>query len=387
MAEIGLSPIFKGLLVLFLSGFIPTTVVSFLLVRRSKKAAEFARVVDMLGIAVDVAEFARNRVAEQYAASDFRMPVLFAWAVAILGFVSLLFGADLVSEHEGKRNILLTAIAHVGDDEMQTLRFQSMVVMSLAFLGAFIWSAQNILYRLNAGDLAPGVYFNAGIRMILAPVLSLMISHLVAGFENLNMLRPGLPVIAFLVGWFPDRALIFLKEQFPAIFPHQHSAHELPLNMIEGINTYDRARLNDLGIVDAQNLANANFIELVVRTAFNPGQIIDWIVQSRLYVYFKDDVEALRKHQIRTVFDMLPVCGDTELVEKLAAATGIDHTGMRLFCDRLSDEPDVKQLLTYGRRLCVPDDEPAAMRDDESTGVEHHRRRNALQEPIHLSDE
>jgi hypothetical protein len=228
-----------------------------------------------------------------------------------------------------------------------------MVVMGLAFLGAFIWSAQAILYRLNAGDLSPSVYFSAGIRMILAPVLSLMISHLTYGFEPLQGLRGGLPAIAFLVGWFPDRALIFLKEQFPAIFRDKRCAHDLPLNMIEGVHTYDRARLHELGIVDAQNLASANLVELIVRTAFNPEQVIDWIGQARLYTYFKDQVSALRGQQIRTVFDLLPICGDQEMIDKLVSAAGIDGLGMRLFCDRLTDEPGVRELLEFRRRLCV----------------------------------
>ena len=345
--------IFKGLLVVFLSGFMPVTAVSFLVVRRSKKAAEFARVVDLLGIAVDHAEFARNRVAEQYASSDFRLPVLFAWLVSALGLFSLLFGADLVSKHSGKVNFLLTGIAHLSDNEMQTLRVDSMVVMTLAFLGAFIWSAQNVLYRLNAGDLAPSVYFSAGLRMVLAPVLSLMIWHLVAAVETLNALHTGFPAVAFLVGWFPDRALLFLKERTAAVFRDKHSANSLPLGMIEGVGTFDRARLFDLGISDAQNLASANFIELVVRTAFNPGQIIDWIGQAQLYIYFGDDVLLLRKHQVRTVFDMIPVGRDAEALERLATATSINATGIRLFCARQAEEPGVRQLLAFQRRLCV----------------------------------
>ena len=347
-----LSPnIFKGLIVFFLSSFVPVTAVSFLLVRRAKKTAEFARVVDMLGMRVNVAEFARSRVAEQYAAQDYRISVLFAWLMSILGFVSLLFGADLVDKHEGKVNFLLTGTSHLETIAMQTLRIDSMVVMSLAFLGAFVWSAQNILYRLNAGDLAPSVYFSTGIRMTLAPVLALMISHLVMASATLDPLRAGLPAIAFLIGWFPDRALLFLKESFPSVFRDDRSAHELPLSMIEGVSAFDRAKLTELGIADAQNLANANFIELVVRTAFSPGQIIDWIGQAQLYVYFKDDVVALRQHQIRTVFDMLPVGRDSGLLEALAATTRLDATGMRLFCNSQADTPAVEQLLVFQSRL------------------------------------
>ncbi|MEN8178427.1 MAG: hypothetical protein ABFS39_07380 [Pseudomonadota bacterium] len=350
--EIEYSPIFKGFIAFFLSGFMPVTLLSFLLVRRTKKEAEFARVVDMLAIAEDVIEFARNQVAEQYAARDFRMPVIFAWLIAILGFVSLLFGADMVVEHEGKVNFLLTGVSLADKDVLQSMRIQNMAVMSLAFIGAFLWSTQNILHRLNAGDLAPSVYFHAGIRMILAPILSLMIAHLIHGFETLHTMQAGLPVIAFLVGWFPSRALIFLKEQFPLIFRSKRSADSLPLNMVEGIHTYDRARLIELGIVDAQNLANANFIELVVRTAFNPGQIIDWIGQAGLYVYFKDDVVVLRKHQIRTVFDMLPVCRDPKLLEQLSAVTRINVLGFQLFCIKLTEDPVVKQLLSFQKHLC-----------------------------------
>lgn len=335
----------------------PLTAVSFLLVRRSKKASEFARVVNLLGIATDHAEFARNRVAEQYAATDFRLPVIFVWLICLLGFVSLLFGANLVSEsgHEGKINFLLTGIAHLETKEMQMLRVDSMVVMSIAFLGAFIWSAQNILYRLSAGDLAPSVYFNSGLRMILAPVLSVMILHLVTGVETLKVLHAGFPAIAFLVGWFPDRALLFLQEQYSAIFRDTRRANSLPLSMIEGIGPFDRARLSDLGISDAQNLANANFIELVVRTAFSPIQIIDWIGQAQLYIYFGDEVLSLRKHQVRTVFDMIPVGRDPEILEKLAAATSINATGIRLFCERQTKEPGVEQLLSFQRRLCMFD--------------------------------
>lgn len=352
MEGIEYSPIFKALIALFLSGLVPVTLLSFLLVRRTKKETEFARVVDMLGIAEDVVEFARNRVAEQYAARDFRMPLLFAWLISILGFVSLLFGADMVVEHEGKVNFLLTGVSLADPDVLQSMRIQNMAVMSLAFVGAFLWSAQSILHRLNAGDLAPSVYFSAGIRMILAPILSLMIAHLIQGVESLHVMQAGLPVIAFLVGWFPNRALIFIKEQFPLIFRNKRSADSLPLNMIEGIHTYDRARLVELGIIDAQNLANANFIELVVRTAFNPGQIIDWIGQAGLYVYFKDDVVVLRKHQIRTVFDMLPVCRDPQLLEKLATVSDINSLGFQLFCNKLTEDPVVKQLLSFQKRLC-----------------------------------
>jgi hypothetical protein len=351
--------VFKLLLVLFLGSFVPITAISFLVVRRSRKAVEFGRVVGLLGIAADDAEFARNRVVEQYAGGGYRVPVVFAFLVTAFGFYSLLFGAELVTKHEGRINFLLTAMAHLLPDEMQRLREDSMVVMTLAFVGAFIWSAQNILYRLNAGDLAPWVYFSAGLRMIFAAVLSLMVFHLLSGYSESRPLQSAMPAIAFLVGWFPERALLFLKQRASGIFRQGKAADALPLDMIEGIGTYDRARLYELGIANAQNLACANFIELVVRTAFSPGQIIDWIGQAQLYLYFGDSVVSLRKHQIRTVFDAIPLSRDPALQERVAAAAGIDATGLRLYSERQAAEPGVQQLLGFQRRLLagtgVPD--------------------------------
>lgn len=344
---------FKSLLVLFISSFIPVTIFSFLLVRRTKKEAEFTRVVQVLGIASDDAEFARDRVTEQYAGSNYRLPVLFAWLMSILGLVSLLFGVDLVETHLNKPNFLLTGNASFADNNLQPLRLQSMMVMSLAFLGAFLWSTQNILRRLNAGDLSPSVYFSAGVRMTLAPVLSLMVSHVLRQTNAEPMTSSSLPAIAFLVGIFPDEALQFLKEKLHVFSLQSRSAHDLPLSMIEGMGVYHRARLAEVGVEDAQNLASANFIELVVRTSFNPNQIIDWIAQARLYVYFKDDIVALRRCQIRSVLDLLPACQDEKLLQEIAGATGLEQISLHNYCNILTRDLSVKQLLSFQERLCT----------------------------------
>ncbi len=347
------SDLFKFLIVVFLSGFVPVTVLSFVTVRRTRKEAEFARVVRMLGIATDEAEFARTRVTEEFASRDFVFPMLFAWSVSVLGFYSLLFGADLVSEHRGKANLLLTATFTGTPEAMQLIRFQSMVVLSLGFLGAYLWSAQNVIRRLIAGDLAPGVYFNAGLRMTLAPLLSLMMALLLTGPMGSGFAESGLPIVAFLVGFFPDEAMQFLKERVPPFLrTSRHVAHALPLHQIEGVTAYDRLRLNEIGVDDAQNLATTNFIEIVVRTPFNPGQIVDWIAQARLLLYFKDETMALRKQQVRTVFDLMLRAENKDGLHELAEATGLTVSGLELFCDGASNDPSVAQLLSFRDRLC-----------------------------------
>src|SRR6266487_5574137 len=81
-------------------------------------------------------------------------------------------------------------------------------------------------------------------------------------------------------------------------------ADDLPLEMIEGINIAHKIRLNEIGIDNAQNLAEANLLELLIRTPFKPRLLIDWIGQARLYIYFKNDIVNLRKSGIRTIIDL-----------------------------------------------------------------------------------
>ncbi|MDH3715887.1 MAG: hypothetical protein OET44_18800, partial [Gammaproteobacteria bacterium] len=111
-------------------------------------------------------------------------------------------------------------------------------------------------------------------------------------------------VVAFLAGMFPERALNFLREKVKIFSRHQGAADELPLEMIEGINLFHISRLNEIGIDNAQNLARSSLIDILLKTPFNAMQIIDWIAQAMLCVYFKDGIHSLRNIGVRTVFDL-----------------------------------------------------------------------------------
>lgn len=359
LSEVVTSDVYKGLLVLFVSAFMPITACSFLWVRRIKKEAEFARVVRLLGIARDEVDFARDRVAEQYADRDYVLPVGFCWFLSVLGLVSLLFGPQLVDDHPGRMNFLLTGLFRGSPEEMQNMREQSMVLLSIGFLGAFFWSVRNIIRRLSAGDLAPAVYFDTSIRVVLAPILSLMAGHLSISLGANVDGNLGMVVVAFLIGFFPDEAIEYLKEHAPLkIFSGTQSAHDLPLSMIEGLSVYDRARLDELGICNAQNLATANFVKLMVRTPYNPILIIDWIGQARLYVYFKDEIQILRAHRIRTIFDLIESTTTPDQAKILAERSDMNKDSLARVGRNERGDPVVKQLLGYRDVLLGVSDEP-----------------------------
>lgn len=372
--------VYKGLLSLCCSLLIPLSAIFFLNIRRSKKQEEFRRVVNVLGIALEEADFARDRVTEQFAGRDYYTPVTMAWLLTMVGFVGLFYGADLVSfeGHIGKANFVLTGTAwSLSEKEMQALRQRNMVVLVWGFLGAFLWASLHITRRLNTGDLAPSVYFSTAIRMILAPALSLTIAFLIEASPDMieKNVEASLPAMAFLVGFFPDEALIYLRQRVP-IFESagKHAAHRLSLAMIEGITVFDRARLDELEINDAQNLATADLVEIMVRTPFSPGKVIDWIGQARLFLYYKEDIDALRRRQVRTIFDLVKFGDDGDRLRALAEQVNLSLSGLQFVCEDARGDPTIRQLNTFKDRLCYglceeADEEAPRPPQNERTGA------------------
>jgi hypothetical protein len=343
---------FKITLIVCLSSFMIVTAYSFLHFRLIKKEIEYCKLLNALGVMDEEIRLSLRAVSQEYALGDYWIPVTFATAVCVLGFYSLLFGADMVSEHYGKPNMLLTGMVMKSTDEMQELRWQSQLVLCLAFTGAFIWSAQNIIRRLITGDLTPGTYYSSALRMVFASLVSLMLSYTLETLPTAGYTRESLPVIAFLSGMLPDNTFTYLKERVSTfIKTGMKMSHDLPLEMIEGINVFHKLRLSEVGIDNAQNLAEANLIELVLKTPFNPSQLIDWIAQAKLYVYFKDNIDRLRALGIRTVFDLHSLCDDEEGLALLAEEGKISKVGLNVVCGRLKDDETTLRLFGFRRKL------------------------------------
>jgi len=347
---------FKIALILLLSASMIVTAVSFLRFRIKKKQAEYEKLIGVLGISNDEAEFSTRAIGEEYASGDYVLPVTFATIVCLFGFSSLLFGADMVSLNPSKSNMVLTGMLTKSSAELQQLRWQSQLVLSMAFLGAFIWSMQNIIRRLITGDLSPSTYYSTGLRMIFASLLSLILSFFLEVFPTANYTREIMPVIAFLTGMLPDNVLVYLRERISIFSNHNNErCHDLPLQMIEGINIFHKVRLGEVGIDNAQNLAEANVIELLLKTPFNPNQLIDWIAQARLYIYFKENIEELRKIGIRTIFDLRTLCDNKDQLNRLTEKVDIPEWSLEIICRRLRADKGVVRLYQFHNSLSTMD--------------------------------
>lgn len=343
----------KCLLVLVLSSFVVVTAVSFLRVRVKKKEAQFQSIIRALGLADDDVRFFTPTVADEYAARDYALPVAFATLVCMAGSTAFIFGADLVAVNPEKPNLMLTAGRAISGSEIAELRIQNLLVLTLAFIGAFLWSAREVIRRLITGDLTPSVYYSAGLRMIFAALLSLMLSFLLEAMPFEGYTKPVLPVVAFLTGMLPDQALVYLRGKIPIFSPGKETAAELPLDMIEGVNAFHKVRLGEVGIDNAQNLAEANVIELMLKTPFTATQLIDWIAQAKLYVAVKADISKLRRVGIRTIFDFKGADETPDLLSQVAKEVEVSELALRVVHTQIARDTGIERLQEFRTLLAA----------------------------------
>jgi hypothetical protein len=326
-----------------------STAVSFFKVRLPKKERQLRNFTRAFGIDDDSASFFAPAIRDEYSPADYVLPVVFASMVCVIGFGAVMFGVDIIAYHPDKRNLMLTASLLEGSGlKIPDLRWQSMVVLTMAFIGAFVWSCQNIIRRLVSGDLSPNAYYGAGLRMVFAALISLMLSYFLTASPGSPYTRGFLPVVAFLAGMLPEQALLYLTEKLKIFSLNKKGVSApLPLTMIEGISTFDRIRLSEVGVEDAQNLAEANLIDLLLKTPFAPGMLIDWIAQAKLYVYFKDNVLALRRAGIRNAFDYHRAGAIPDRLNQLAQETGLSELTLRLVHQHIDSDHGVHKLLEF----------------------------------------
>ncbi|MGB0713566.1 MAG: hypothetical protein ACPGUC_08410 [Gammaproteobacteria bacterium] len=346
----------RGVLTFLLPLLIPATAFTFLRVRLLKKERQFQKITEVLGISGEAGRTASSLVREEYSPRDYLLPATFLTVLCTAGFIAFFFDRELLLTNPGGREIFLMGIQDqpiTDDTQAMYLRQQGFVAITMAFIGAFVWSGQNIIRRLIAGDLAPSTYFSSAIRIIYAVLVALILVFLIRSVDALNGMQSLIPVLAFLTGLTPERALRFIQDRTFFKPSAESSADALPLNMIEGINSFHRYRLSEVSIDNAQNLAHANFIDLLLKTPYNPTQLIDWIAQANLYCYFKQDIADLRKLGIRNAFDFRAASEQDEDLQAIAEQTDIKPVTLRLVARQMKADPAVDQLREYRERLAV----------------------------------
>ena len=313
-------------------GFLPVCAYTYYAYRIDQRKLEIRRILRILEIQSEY----RNIYVQDIGIMHFAVAVLFTMGVAVAGFSALLLSREL--ELASTPSLLLagTRLTKAGCNESCLVDYQegALLAFGLGFLGAYLWGLQGIFRRYSMNDLLPIAFYHFGLRMILSSFIALLIYHAVGGFstdftpsaQETQLLTPttdGILIITvFLVGMFPQKGVHWLTSKFGLGGRSEHpTVKDLSLDMIQGMTIYDKFRLEELGIDSCYDLANADFIPLLLKTSYGARQLIDWILQAKLCVRFGDATQDLRERGIRVITDFADL--DADYLNDLAMETSL----------------------------------------------------------------
>ena len=263
------------------------------------------------------------------------------WVLSAIPLVLSCFVLNAVSIgivlHTAFRQPAAAVLPWLRADELLPL---SAWVLLAAYTGAMLFTLRSFRQAINNFDLSPfsllGGFVNICFAVLSAPLLIFGVFRLLGAIGiPLGIEGPAaFPVVligAFTAGYFPDVAvrtilrwsrLRFYKRENTSLFEAFKST---PLEVIDGIDSEIRSRLEDYHIVTVQNLAAANPLMLFVETPYGVYQIMDWVAQAQLCASVGPAaLQRLWKLGIRTIFDLErvlldPVCQNERLVASVGA--------------------------------------------------------------------
>ena len=347
-----------ALIVIYL--FLPLSALTYYYFRRQRHLAKVERILRVL--AVDARD--RGSYDTAYPGVHLLLAVIYSSIVSIVGLAALMF-----NEHMEKTLGLVPSTNAKG---MVFPVDDSLLMLGMAFLGAYLWGIQYVFRRYVADDLSPGVFYGLSMRMLLAGALAVVIFN---GYEalaggggetNQGIGRTMWPALAFVLGMFPQRGLAWLREKIPMFSPEKDpTVRHLPLEMVEGISIHDRLRLEECGIDSCHNLATTDFVPLAIGTPYSARTLIDWMLQAKLCIYCGDAMRDLRNYGIRTIVDLEDMT--PAQMDELAKETSVTRPALAQAQVYLSRSPEVVRLRKIGNLLGVF---ATAVRDDGSTVAE-----------------
>jgi hypothetical protein len=186
--------------------------------------------------------------------------------------------------------------------------------LAFAFLGAYFLAVQVTLRGYVRGDLRPKTYNVITVRIILAVILAWVMQGIFGTNE-------AVLAASFLAGFLPNTMLRRIREAAGIVNEKGSDDFEdnSPLTVLDGMDIYERTRLEEEGITGVQALARHDLIDLILSSRIPVPRIIDWLDQALLYQHASEAVPALRKRGVRTATDFLQVAGNPTALTALLA--------------------------------------------------------------------
>ncbi|SFG86469.1 hypothetical protein [Methylobacterium gossipiicola] len=203
-----------------------------------------------------------------------------------------------------------------------------------AIAGSYLMALRSFYRAVKNFDFSPSTLVGETIRMllsaVLAPILAVGLLWIGTGAAN-ALLSTDVPITAplviaavvaasFFAGVMPEVVLRGIVQgdklrKFKREEGDVFNAFKItPVEIIDGIDSDIRVRLEDHHIHSTQNLAAANPLMLFVETPYGVYQIMDWVAQAQLCSSVgRDKIINLWPLGIRTLFDLerLAACHDS----------------------------------------------------------------------------
>jgi hypothetical protein len=210
-------------------------------------------------------------------------------------------------------------------------RASTALIISAAFLGAYIWSINYLILRVANFDLTPLDFLRVSAHLLLTSVIAGVLRHAAHATTGWDFTVAIVLLIAIMMGLFPSLGLNILVDRLPpslrikrAVPEANQIGREFPLDLIDGVDTGIKFRLANYEINDAQNLATENPIGLYVATPYNLLEIMDWVAQAQLLITLgPSKYLAAREKTIRDIHGLLRLGATPQGAELLAQLLGV----------------------------------------------------------------
>lgn len=324
-----------------------------------------------------VLEFVRARYLDS--AGDTRRARILAWVkeIGIYALPTVIFvllsasGFALVvgigNEWAVATKVLLTGLRAEDDTTLEFFGQATALVVGAGFVGAYVWSIEYLVLRIANFDLSPLSFLRTSTHMLLTVFVAWALRQVVAAPQVGGSLAVAAVLgIAFLSGLYPSLGVGVLIDRLPSWLRIKREVAEgkkigraFPLDLIDGIDSTIKFRLQQLEIADAQNLATANPILLYIESPYGLIEGIDWIAQAQLLTEIGPErfLEA-RTNGIRdmvAVLDLGESAAGRKLLEPyLAAGGGSSDEVLAAKLDSIRHKLHVRQLKHWWDLLSRP---------------------------------
>ena len=264
----------------------------------------------------------------------------------------------------------------MGNLAVADIQRRSIATLAWGFMGAFLWSASNMVRRLAKADITPILYYKASFRILFACSVALIFSF-ISG--SLNLGQTGytssfVPAMAFMAGTLPDRFFNYLMELMKNILSGKDvNTQELHLKNIEGLSGLHRERLWEEGIDNAQNMAQSSITQMLLKTPFEAREILDWVGQAKLLLYMKEDVGRAHAVGIRSVYDFISLketytrngLDNMAALQELGQESGLNTSKLAVVGALANEDLGIRSLKAFMDKLNGKKDDVAVLYENK----------------------